>query len=205
MYPSKVVRDCLDSSPVNSNEVTEIGWQNIFLFLHLLPYSEFGPWRPQANGSIAPNPYSWSSVTSLVFLEQPAGVGFSYNTDSSYKSWNDFRAATDNLLILKAFFQRFPEQVTSSGFYIASESYGGHYMPQLTLQIFNDEELNSRFRGMLVGNPFTSFASGSIATANILWGLQLIPQPLWWERRLVLLYCFSLIKNFLLLFSQGFF
>ena len=52
-------------------------------------------------------------------------------------------------------------------------------MPQLTLQIFNDPELNARFKGMLVGNPFTSFASGSVAMANVIWGLQLVPRPLW--------------------------
>lgn len=131
--------------------------------------------------SIAHNPYSWSSLASLVFLEQPAGVGFSYTTDESLQyAWNDFRAATDNLLTLKAFFQRFPEQAaSSSGFYISSESYGGHYMPQLTLQIFNDPDLRQRFRGMLVGNPFTSYAAGSIAMANVAWGLQIVPKPLW--------------------------
>ena len=139
---------------------------------------EFGPWRPQSDGSIAANPFSWSSLASLVFLEQPAGVGFSYQTNHQ-ETWNDFRAANDNILILKAFFRRFPEQVTSSGFFVASESYGGHYMPQLTLQIFNDPELNARFKGMLVGNPFTSFASGSVAMANVIWGLQLVPRPLW--------------------------
>lgn len=130
---------------------------------------------------ISPNPYSWTAKASLVFLEQPAGVGFSYSTDSSLQySWNDFRAATDNLLTLKAFFHKFPEQSkTASGFFIASESYGGHYMPQLALQILNDADLSKRFRGLLVGNPFTSYASGSIAMANAAWGLQMVPKPLW--------------------------
>jgi hypothetical protein len=31
----------------------------------------------------------------------------------------------------------------------------------------------------LVGNPFTSYASASVAMANVLWGLQLIPRTAW--------------------------
>jgi carboxypeptidase C (cathepsin A) len=145
-------------------------------------FTEMGPWRPSANRRLERNPFSWTTVAGMVFLEQPAGVGFSYSTDPSlYSSFNDYRASKDNLLIIKKFFELFPER-KDQDFYIASESYGGHYVPQWTLQIFDDEngeELRKHFKGYLVGNPFTSFASGSIAMANILWGLQLIPKPAW--------------------------
>ena len=150
--------------------------------VHLNRIPEFGPWRPQADGSISHNPYSWTSEASLVFIEQPAGVGFSYAKDPNLiKNWNDYSASVDHLLTLEAFFDRFPEQMNNSiGFYIASESYGGHYMPQLTLQIFeNSPKLLSNFKGMLVGNPYTSFASGEIAMANVVWGLQLVPGNVW--------------------------
>lgn len=45
--------------------------------------------------------------------------------------------------------------------YITSESYGGHYMPQLSQEIVDrntagqDPQLN--FKGMAVGNPGTTF------------------------------------------------
>ncbi len=109
--------------------------------------AEFGPWRPVANGSLVNNPYSWSKLASLVFLEQPVGVGFSYGTDADeLDSFNDFRAAQDNLLAIRAFFKRFPERA-SSPFYLASESYGGHYIPQWTLQVLDDALLRQRFKG----------------------------------------------------------
>jgi carboxypeptidase C (cathepsin A) len=33
------------------------------------------------NKKVARNPYTWTTVASMVFLEQPVGVGFSYTTD----------------------------------------------------------------------------------------------------------------------------
>ncbi len=152
-------------------------------------FTEFGPWRPISGTAVARNPATWSKLVSLVFLEQPAGVGFSIQNITAGEKpfiWNDFRASRDNLAIIKTFFKRFPERA-GNPFYIASESYGGHYMPQLALQILDDEQgggaaapqLRDRFLGMLVGNPYTSFASGMVAGLNVAWGLQLLPHDAW--------------------------
>lgn len=142
--------------------------------------AEMGPWRPTSNATLEENPYAWTSVANMVFLEQPVGVGFSYTLDDTLiKNFNDFRASVDNLAIVKLFLQRFPE-LAERDFYLSSESYGGHYIPHWTLQILNDpSDLKNRFRGFLVGNPYTSFASLSIAGINALWGLQLVPKPVW--------------------------
>lgn len=141
-----------------------------------------GPFRPGANGILADNPWSWTKLSSMVFLEQPAGVGFSYTTNPSLLStFNDYRASHDNVQIIRSFFEKFPTFKNHS-FYLASESYGGHYIPHWTYQLLNNpanEDLVRYFSGYLVGNPFTSFASGSIAMANVMWGLQLIPFPSW--------------------------
>lgn len=145
-------------------------------------FTEMGPWRPAANGSLMRNPFAWTTKSSMVFLEQPAGVGYSFVTNEEILgSYNDLRASIDNLKILKVFFEKFPER-NKNDFYLSSESYGGHYIPQWTLQVLNDPyavDLRKHFKGFLVGNPFTSFASGSIAFANVLWGLQLVPAPAW--------------------------
>lgn len=116
----------------------------------------------------------------MVFVEQPVGVGFSYTLDQQLlENFNDYRAAVDNLAIIKTFLQRFPER-QAKPFHLASESYGGHYIPHWSLQVLNDaSDLKDYFRGYLVGNPFTSYASGSIAMINALWGLQLVPKPVW--------------------------
>jgi hypothetical protein len=41
----------------------------------------------------------------------------------------DAKAASDNYVLIREFLKRFPN-VQGNDFYIASESYGGHYMPQ---------------------------------------------------------------------------
>ena len=145
-------------------------------------FTEMGPFRPMADSSLARNPQSWTKSASMVFLEQPVGVGFSYTSNYDYPTTNDFQSARDNLEVTKAFFKLFPERSVNN-FYLSSESYGGHYIPQWTLAIFNDNDqqmnLLNRFKGFIVGNPYTSFSSGSIAMAHTLWGLQVVPKSTW--------------------------
>eukprot|EP01040_Poterioochromonas_malhamensis_P014955 gene14955-16649_t len=145
-------------------------------------FTEMGPLRPIEDGQITRNPWTWTKLSSMVFLEQPAGVGFSYSTDDSILTdFNDYRASIDNVRIIRSFFDKFPS-LRKNAFYLASESYGGHYIPHWTYQLFDNNEnsdLRETFKGYLVGNPFTSFASGSIGMTNVMWGLQLIPKPAW--------------------------
>lgn len=154
--------------------------RHIFYIFTLKSSIEFGPWRPTSNATVERNPYSWTRLANIVFLEQPVGVGFSYTLEEDLiDNFNDYRAAHDNLQVVKKFFEKFPERA-GQDFYLASESYGGHYIPHWTLQVLNDPStLKQSFRGYLVGNPYTSFASGSIAGINVMWGLQLLPQPEW--------------------------
>lgn len=83
-----------------------------------------GPFRPLEDGSLILNPYAWSKVASMVFLEQPVGVGFSYATGSSDMEFvGDFYSGRDNVEIIRQFFRRFPER-KNNDFYLSSESYG---------------------------------------------------------------------------------
>jgi hypothetical protein len=40
-------------------------------------------------------------------------------------------------------------------------------------------DLRSRFKGIIVGNPWVSFGTGLVSRAHALWGQQLLPRPLW--------------------------
>ena len=64
--------------------------------------------------------------------------------------YNDYMASKDNLRAISAFFEKFPERA-GNGFYLASESYGGHYIPQWTLQVLNDPTARVHFKGYLLG------------------------------------------------------
>lgn len=87
-------------------------------------FTELGPFRPLRDGTLVNNPYSWSKKASLVFLEQPVGVGYSYTTNMDQTRYaGDYYAGRDNVIVIKEFFRRFPER-RDNGFIIASESYG---------------------------------------------------------------------------------
>jgi serine carboxypeptidase-like clade 2 len=140
-----------------------------------------GPFRPTSSGSLEHNPYAWTNIANMVFIEQPVGVGFSYSSEPNFydsAQYGDKQSATDNLLILQEFYKKFPER-SYNDMYIAAESYGGHYIPQLALQILNnDNVMLSRLKGLLIGNPFVNFGT-FIAIADVFWGHQMIPYPLW--------------------------
>lgn len=135
------------------------------------------------NIELIENPYSWNKLSSMVYLEQPAGVGFSYVTGDAVLDYGDKSSTADMMAAVDSFYELFPERRTNI-MYLASESYGGHYIPQLSLKMIQSANKfyikEKRFRGVLVGNPYTSFGSGEIAGALTLWGLQLVPRPLWY-------------------------
>lgn len=91
--------------------------------------TEHGPFIIHKNGTLTPNPHSWNKVANILYVEQPAGVGFSYSNVKEDYTTGDAQAAIDNYAMILEFLTRFPER-QGNPFYIASESYGGHYMPQ---------------------------------------------------------------------------
>ncbi|XP_010531651.1 PREDICTED: serine carboxypeptidase-like 29, partial [Tarenaya hassleriana] len=94
---------------------------------------EIGPFHIKPDGkTLYLNPYSWNQVANVLFLDMPVGVGFSYsNTSSDLLTNGDKRTAQDSLKFLLKWLDRFPKY-KERDFYIAGESYGGHYIPQLS-------------------------------------------------------------------------
>uniref|UniRef100_J3LF33 Carboxypeptidase n=2 Tax=Oryza brachyantha TaxID=4533 RepID=J3LF33_ORYBR len=92
-----------------------------------------------------------------MFLESPVGVGFSYtNTSSDLQQLGDKITADDAYIFLLNWFKRFP-QYKSHDFYIAGESYAGHYVPQLSEKIFDGNKQGPKenyinFKGFMIGN-----------------------------------------------------
>ena len=54
-----------------------------------------------ASGKLFRNPWSWSRAASVLYLEAPAGVGFSYSPVSSELVTGDNQTAADNLAALE--------------------------------------------------------------------------------------------------------
>ena len=90
---------------------------------------ELGPFHVSNFGNnVYENPYAWNRVGNVIFMESPAGVGFSYASDGNIAT-NDDEVATNNYNALVDFFTtKFPEY-KNNDFYITGESYGGVYVP----------------------------------------------------------------------------
>ncbi|XP_003576614.1 serine carboxypeptidase II-3 [Brachypodium distachyon] len=136
---------------------------------------ELGPFRVNSdNKTLSRNKHSWNNVANVIFLESPAGVGFSYsNTTSDYDKSGDQRTADDAFIFLVNWLERFPEY-KGRAFYISGESYAGHYVPQLAATILshnmNDTTRTSlNLLGILVGNPYLDDSMNTKGVIDYLW------------------------------------
>nr|GMD39477.1 serine carboxypeptidase-like 34 [Ipomoea batatas] len=119
---------------------------------------ELGPFFPQkGKPELKFNPHTWNKAANLLFVESPVGVGFSYtNTSRDLKELGDSITAKDSYVFLVNWFRRFP-QFKSHDFYIAGETGAGHYVPQLSELIFDNNKLVPKedyinFKGFMIGN-----------------------------------------------------
>uniref|UniRef100_A0A8C6T4U9 Carboxypeptidase n=1 Tax=Neogobius melanostomus TaxID=47308 RepID=A0A8C6T4U9_9GOBI len=116
--------------------------------------TEHGPYLIQDDGaSLDYNPYSWNKIANVLYLESPAGVGFSYSDNKNYKT-NDTEVALNNYLALKTFLKLFPEYASNAVF-LTGESYGGIYIPTLAQRVMEDSAIN--LQGVAVGNGMSSY------------------------------------------------
>ncbi|KAG6489766.1 hypothetical protein ZIOFF_051045 [Zingiber officinale] len=110
----------------------------------------------------------------LLFLESPVGVGFSYtNTSSNLNKLGDTINAEDAYIFLVNWFKRFP-RFKSHDFYIAGESYAGHYVPQLSEKIFDENKIVPaknyiNFKGFIIGNALMDDETDQTGMIDYAW------------------------------------
>lgn len=139
---------------------------------------EIGPFRINKTASgLTLNKFSWNTLANLLFLEAPAGVGFSYsNRSSDLLDTGDYRTATDSLEFVIGWLERFP-RYKNREIYITGESYAGHYVPQLAKQILlhNKKSKNKiNLKGIMVGNAVTDNYYDNLGTVNYWWSHAMI-------------------------------
>ncbi|XP_050939380.1 serine carboxypeptidase-like 45 [Cucumis melo] len=130
-------------------------------------FVENGPFRPKGNVLIL-NEFSWNNVANVLYLESPAGVGFSFSKNTTfYDTVNDKITAQDNIVFLERWLEKFPEYKNKE-FYITGESYAGHYVPQLA-RLIVQSKLNIKLKAIAIGNPLLEFNTDFNSRGKYLW------------------------------------
>ncbi|KQJ90882.1 putative serine carboxypeptidase-like 23 [Brachypodium distachyon] len=167
----------LVESPSGASEKPLVLWLNGGPGCSSLGYGamqELGPFRvSQDNKTLIRNMNAWNNVANVIFLESPAGVGFSYsNTPSDYDLSGDEITADDGFVFLVNWLKRFPEYQYRA-FYISGESYAGHYVPELAATILFHNTYHNRtivnLRGILVGNPYLDANRNVMGKVDFFW------------------------------------
>ncbi|KAG2217560.1 hypothetical protein INT45_006727 [Circinella minor] len=121
-------------------------------------FMELGPCQlnQYGNGTVN-NPYSWNNNASIIFLDQPINVGYSYGSGNVSDTPS---AAKDVYAFLQLFFKRFPDY-SQLDFHVAGESYAGHYIPAIGAEVTKGNKQASKnaaqinLKTLLIGNGLT--------------------------------------------------
>ena len=91
-------------------------------------FGENGPCKVNADGTATKlNPYSWNRNATLIYVDQPAGTGFSYGA----KDATEAGVARDMVDFLVQWF-RTHGKFSDHDLYVTGESYAGHYVPAVS-------------------------------------------------------------------------
>ncbi|KFM61848.1 putative serine carboxypeptidase CPVL, partial [Stegodyphus mimosarum] len=115
-------------------------------------FTEHGPYHVHPNLTLGLREYAWTQSFQVIYVDNPAGTGFSFTEDNKGYVTNEEEMATDMYEFLLQFFAIFHEYRRNE-FYIAGESYGGKYVPALAHKIHeakNSSKIN--LKGISVGN-----------------------------------------------------
>lgn len=121
-------------------------------------FTENGPCKVNPAGTgTTPNAFSWNNKANIVFLDQPAGTGFSYGEAGDTDSSED-TISTDLYHFMQELVKKHP-QYHKNAFYLFGESYAGHFVPAAGHRIMKGNQAKDgeyiALAGIGVGNGLT--------------------------------------------------
>jgi cathepsin A (carboxypeptidase C) len=106
------------------------------------------------------NTHSWTNAANVLWIDQPAGVGFSYGDAGDYD--HDERGVRDDMYYFVTEFMTAHPEYAANDFYVFGESYGGHYAPNVAYRIWEGNQHAAEngmphinLKGLAVGNGLT--------------------------------------------------
>ncbi|KLO08516.1 KEX1 protein [Schizopora paradoxa] len=110
---------------------------------------ETGPFRVDGKGGLRMIDGGWEEYTNMVFVDQPAGTGFSYVSTDRFV--HDIKTGAQQVVeFMRNFYKIFPEY-KSMDTYIGGESYAGQYIPYIGDAILSSD-LHQPLKGLAIGN-----------------------------------------------------
>lgn len=110
---------------------------------------EHGPFRPTDNGErLVPNDFSWNKVANVLFLDAPAGSGYSYDATGSYAT-DDEHAADDTYLAILDFHHKFP-LYGNNDLYIFGQGHAAAHVTLVVERLL--EEPTVKLKGYAINN-----------------------------------------------------
>lgn len=108
-------------------------------------FTEMGPcWLQVDSTHTTVNEWAWNNNASLLFIDQPAGVGLASLAEGASVPSSDIDGAQDFQVFLSIFFGKmFPDRAHLP-IHFAAESYGGHYAPTYVHHILESRRYDSK-------------------------------------------------------------
>lgn len=127
------------------------------------------------------NEFSWNAKANVLYVENPAGVGF--NLGYKGEHLDDEVAGKQEMNFVLNWFQNFPE-FKKNDLYVTGESYGGIYVPYLAYNLHaNNHTTRSggdiNLKGVAIGNGVTDWSVDcDVAYVEMAYAHGLIPLEL---------------------------
>ncbi|CAH8356413.1 unnamed protein product [Eruca vesicaria subsp. sativa] len=108
--------------------------------------------------SLVSTTYSWTKISSIIYLDQPVGTGFSYSRTQLANKPSD----SGGVKLIHEFLHKWlgkHQEFFTNPFYVSGDSYSGMVVPALVQEISNGNYLCCKppinLKGYVLGNPLT--------------------------------------------------
>lgn len=110
-----------------------------------------GPYELTMDLELILREYSWNNESSVIYLDNPVGTGFSFAKGIECYSTNQSHITKNAVNALEQFFELFPE-LKDNQFFLTGESYGGKYVPSIGNAIHQGLTKIKNLEGFAIGN-----------------------------------------------------